>query len=214
MLFRSLWQQLPTVSTSEPGQPLTNNPLRGTQRAQLEQRLRTQADTTLPAHMHPAHYVFIDTLPISPTGKLLPKNLPNPLTKTTNRTLIKPRSNTELLIHQAFTQTLNNQNICVTDTFFKAGGNSLDAIKLITTIKQKTNKQITLQNLFKLKSIQNIAQTLDEQTEENGDNAVSTCLIDLKPDGDAVPWFMAPPIGGSPICYLPLSQTLAHDQPI
>jgi amino acid adenylation domain-containing protein len=213
------WPAVPPLALPAPGATSHNDPLRGARRQRIEAAMRATAEARLPEHMRPAHYVFLDTLPVSPSGKMLAQNLPGPDVAPDappgarpHRT-IPPRTATELALWRAFTTVLRRADLCVTDSFFQAGGNSLSALQLVSEIRARTGQVLPLQAVFRLRSVEAMAS---EISAEHGasDNPRRGTLVDLQPEGAAHPWFLAPPLGGSPLCYLDLARTIPPGQPV
>ena len=113
------WQAVPPLALPAPGATSHNDPLRGARRQRIEAAMRATAEARLPEHMRPAHYVFLDTLPVSPSGKMLAQNLPGPDVAPDappgarpHRT-IPPRTATELALWRAFTSVLRPADLSV-----------------------------------------------------------------------------------------------------
>jgi amino acid adenylation domain-containing protein len=213
------WQAVTPLTPYAPGRLTHNDPLRCARRQRIEAELRATAEARLPAHMHPARYVFLDTLPVSPSGKMLAQNLPDPEAGEINpahpgaRLQIPPRTPTELAVWRAFTTVLRRTDLCVTDSFFQAGGNSLSALQLVSEVRARTGQTLPLQTIFRRRSVEAMAADIDAENKPDRRPGRSA-LVDLQPEGTATPWFLAPPLGGSPLCYLDLARALAPHQPV
>jgi thioesterase domain-containing protein/acyl carrier protein len=82
--------------------------------------------------MIPSHIVLLDTFPLTPNGKVNLKALPNPdIAPTTNTA---PRTLIETLLVDLYATLLNHPHIGIDDSFFDLGGNSLQAMQLITRL--------------------------------------------------------------------------------
>ncbi|MBB5517211.1 acyl-CoA synthetase (AMP-forming)/AMP-acid ligase II/acyl carrier protein, partial [Rubricella aquisinus] len=162
--FRLLISPEPIRTTDLPTASATprahNAPLRATARLALRSALHAAADAALPAHMRPNSYTFLTAMPLSPSGKLVTKSLPNPAQITAAKSITPPQSATERRLLDAFQKTLKTNTISTTDNFFHIGGNSLNALTLIQNIQKSTNHNITLKSLFQYNSIQTIAHMI------------------------------------------------------
>ena len=59
---------------------------------------------------------------------------------------------------------MNLSNVGINDEFFRLGGNSILAIKLVTTIIKKTSLILNIADIFTHKNIKNIAHYLQNNT--------------------------------------------------
>ncbi|MGD2086833.1 MAG: SDR family NAD(P)-dependent oxidoreductase [Candidatus Aminicenantes bacterium] len=123
--------------------------------------LRGYLSVDLPAYMIPAYFVFLDKIPLTPSGKIDRKRLPPPgwvgrgkYTPPTNRTQEK------LLDIWAEVLGIEKKNIGIDGNFFELGGHSLRATIMIARIHKKFNVQLPLAEIFKTPRIRNLAQCI------------------------------------------------------
>jgi tyrocidine synthetase-3 len=112
---------------------------------------------TLPDYMIPSYFVSLDKLPLTPTGKLNKKALPEPgINSEIN--YIPPRNQEEKLLVEIWSDILeiDIDKIGIDDYFFELGGHSLTAISLIARINQVFDVEITISQLFKDPTIRGI----------------------------------------------------------
>lgn len=74
---------------------------------------------------------------------------------------IKALSATEMIIHKIWCETLKTENISVTDNFFEIGGNSLNAIAIMSKIESAFNICIGLRVFFDSPRINDLAEIVD-----------------------------------------------------
>jgi thioesterase domain-containing protein len=161
--------------------------------------------------MIPSAFVFLDSLPITPNGKVDRKGLPA-LTSTrplTEESYVAPRDVLELQLAQIWERVLGIQPIGVTDNFFDLGGHSLLAAGLMARIWNLMKRELPLSALFQGGTIESLAAILRR---EAGSMSWS-CLVELQAAGSRPPLFFAHPGGGNVLCYLDLSRCLGPDQP-
>ena len=82
----------------------------------------------LPAHMVPASITVLDSLPLTPVGKLDKAALPEPVIEAAE--YIAPESAAEEAAVAAFAEILGVDRVSVTESFFDIGGNSLSATRV------------------------------------------------------------------------------------
>ncbi|MFE9412091.1 condensation domain-containing protein, partial [Streptomyces sp. NPDC006704] len=95
--------------------------------------LRAGVAARLPDYMVPSHFVALDTVPLTPNGKIDHKALPAPATDPQapgGKRL--PRTPQEEVLCALFAQTLGLDHVGPDDTFFEIGGDSILAIQLVS----------------------------------------------------------------------------------
>nr|WP_279627603.1 non-ribosomal peptide synthetase [Pseudomonas salomonii] len=99
--------------------------------------LREQVQQYLPAYMVPQAYVVLETLPLSPNGKLDRKALPEPgMESVIARGYEAPVGAVETLLAQIWADVLKVEKVGRHDHFFELGGHSLLAVGLIGRMRQ------------------------------------------------------------------------------
>ncbi len=99
--------------------------------------LREQVQQYLPAYMVPQAYVVLETLPLSPNGKLDRKALPEPgMESVLARGYEAPVGAVETLLAQIWADVLKVEKVGRHDHFFELGGHSLLAVGLIGRMRQ------------------------------------------------------------------------------
>ncbi|PPT09099.1 Malonyl CoA-acyl carrier protein transacylase [Geitlerinema sp. FC II] len=143
---------------------------------QLRQFLQTQ----LPEYMIPASFVFLDRLPLTPSGKVNRRALPAP-----DRTrpelaerFVPARTGVEKVLADLWTQVLNVERIGIYDNFFDLGGHSLRAIQLVTQIRDVFQVDLMLQSFFEAPTIEGLARCV-EARQAGTDTVESDVVLDL-----------------------------------
>jgi amino acid adenylation domain-containing protein len=111
--------------------------------------LRAHLAQSLPEAMVPALYMAIDALPLSPNGKLLRRELPDPRTAARATSAFEePRGDTETGLAQIWMKLLAVDRVGRDDDFFAMGGHSLLATTLRTRIQSRFGVALTLEAIF------------------------------------------------------------------
>lgn len=112
----------------------------------------------LPEYMLPYGYILLDTIPLTANGKLDIKKLPLPEIGESSDHYVAPRSELESGLCALFAEVLkiNVDRVGITDEFFRLGGNSLLAMQMLGLFAQRFNIKLTLQQLYKYKTIQSL----------------------------------------------------------
>jgi amino acid adenylation domain-containing protein len=116
-----------------------------------------------PDYMIPAFFVPIDTIPLTPNGKVDKQALPDPY-RPQSQSRTAPVNELEETLLKIWADVLGLQEEAVgTDSnFFELGGHSLKATVLISRIYRLLGSKITLGEVFKDPTIQGIARFLKE----------------------------------------------------
>ncbi|MDF5709057.1 MAG: amino acid adenylation domain-containing protein [Nostoc sp. S4] len=128
----------------------------------------------LPEYMIPSYFVFLDTLPLNPNGKIDRRALPAPdisdLGLSTN--FVPPQNPTEEVLASIWAKVLHLEQIGIHNNFFELGGHSLLATQVMSRVRQAFGIEIPLQLLFENPTIANLAQAIAENqiTENNPQN--------------------------------------------
>ena len=126
--------------------------------ADLRQRLHTR----LPEYMVPAQFQYLDTLPLTTSGKLDRKALPTPQhTRTEPDEVVPPRSASERLVVAAFSAVLDRSDVGVFDNFFDLGGHSLMAARVMAHLSDAARIELPLRNLFERPTPEHLAAAID-----------------------------------------------------
>ncbi|WP_054912993.1 non-ribosomal peptide synthetase [Pseudomonas sp. NBRC 111127] len=128
--------------------------------------LRAALLSRLPAFMVPAVLIHLDTLPLSPNGKLDRKALPAP-GAVLERPFEAPQGDTEHLLAALWAELLGVERVGRHDNFFELGGHSLAAIRLLDRLS-KAGLQAALNDVFQQPSVALLAARLDDNTRQAG----------------------------------------------
>ena len=118
---------------------------------------------TLPDYMLPAIFVKLDTLPLSPNGKLDLTVLPSPadaqlLEGRAERTPASPLEERLLLMVR---DLLGNRTVAPEDSFFLAGGHSLLGMQLVMRLREIFGVDLTLRQLFEAPTVERLAGVIE-----------------------------------------------------
>ncbi|MFD6157828.1 amino acid adenylation domain-containing protein [Nocardia sp. NPDC060256] len=112
------------------------------------ERLRVRIAGELPGYMVPGYLVVLDSIPLTPVGKLDRKALPVPDFSDTNRPYLAPRTPVEQAVAEVFGEVLGSEQVSVDQSFFELGGNSLSATKVVARVNSALGSTIALRDLF------------------------------------------------------------------
>ena len=125
--------------------------------------LKQQAFERLPQYMIPSHWVVLETMPLTITGKINRKVLPAiDFSVKQTRQVVKPSNRIEEKLLTIWEDILDRSNFGITDNFFELGGHSVKAFQMLTEIEEAFEVDISLQTIFNLPTIRQIAQSVEE----------------------------------------------------
>jgi amino acid adenylation domain-containing protein len=188
--------------------------------------VRGHLGALLPSYMIPSFFVVLDELPLTSSGKVDWRRLPAPdpsrageghgdesLTGTERR-----------LLRDVLTPLLHDERIGAHDDFFLAGGNSLQAVQLMSAIHRRFGVEITLGDFFASPTVAHLAATIDTVRAagraDDGDpfdaltspsrREAGRAPVVMREAGPAQV-ILLHPSGGELFCYIPLSRALRGD---
>ncbi|WP_413160445.1 amino acid adenylation domain-containing protein [Capilliphycus salinus ALCB114379] len=126
--------------------------------------LRNFLKEKLPEYMIPSSFVELETIPLTPNGKVdhqaLSKLNQEPFT---SEEFVPPRTATEEILADIFAEVLEIERVGIYDDFFELGGHSLLATKLIAQLLPKFPVNITVVDLFEAPNVASLAELLQKK---------------------------------------------------
>jgi len=126
--------------------------------------LRVFLKKNLPDYMVPSAFVMLDTIPLTPNGKLDRKALPEPdkLRPQLDTWYAAPTSPTEEQLAEIWSQVLSLDRVGVHDNFFDLGGHSLAATRLISQVIRTFKLELPLEALFESPTVRKMARIIEQ----------------------------------------------------
>jgi len=115
--------------------------------------------------MAPAHFVFLDSIPLTQNGKVDRKALPAPSLEPVPAAggFVAPRTETEKALAEIWTKLLKVERIGIHDDFFDFGGHSLMAMKAMSQIEERFGVNLPLAALVEAPTIEGLAKKLQPE---------------------------------------------------
>ncbi|PTM58821.1 non-ribosomal peptide synthetase [Desmospora activa] len=131
-----------------------------------ETALRSYLGNLLPAAMIPSVFLCLDHMPVTASGKVDYRRLPEPKRKISHTREHKTFSTPEeKMLSEIWSDVLRKENISVDDNFFELGGHSLMALQIISRIKNIFGIHLPLKCIFEAPTISGLAAMIQEREE-------------------------------------------------
>lgn len=118
--------------------------------------LRNHLRQRLPEYMIPSSFIRIETIPLTPNGKLDYKALPDPVA-VTGKIYTAPRDETEIKLSEIWSEILGIDDISVDDNFLEIGVHSLNIMTMISRVYEQFEVELPLEEVFNNATIEKIA---------------------------------------------------------
>jgi amino acid adenylation domain-containing protein len=164
----------------------------------------------LPAFMVPADFVFLDTLPTTPSGKVDRRAL-LPLYRRDGSERPERSDLLELRLRDMWEQMLGVSPIGLADNFFALGGHSLLAVEMLTRVEALTGARLPLTSVLDAPTIRDLVRVVQQSTITPG---ARPPLVPVQPDGSRTPLFCVPGAGQTALLYGSLAYHLGRNQPV
>lgn len=197
--------------------------------------LRTYLQEKLPGYMIPSAFVLLDSLSLTPNGKVDRRHLPaSDRQSLLSQNFVTPGTATEKRLAAIWGDVLGLTQVGINDDFFDLGGHSLLVTQVIAHIRDTFRVDVPLQRLFETPTIAAVAGLIDQTqptTEAVATSAVTMSagrslrqstlsqplpphLISLQTEGIRPPLFLVHPVAGVVFPYYELALRLGAKQPI
>lgn len=176
--------------------------------AQLKSHLRS----LLPEYMVPDTILILDRIPLTGSGKIDRRALPDP-----GMTQIQISAPLHDPVEQALAETWKEVlNVAFVDrkqSFFELGGNSLLALRLSTKLKERFGLEIPVSLVFERPTVELLAPHVARVFRDGVRGVSRSNLVPIHPTGKRRPFFCVHPGGGGTLAYVQLARMLGEDQP-
>ncbi|WP_428833592.1 amino acid adenylation domain-containing protein [Mycolicibacterium porcinum] len=166
----------------------------------------------LPEYMVPTQIVVLEELPLTSSGKIDRRALPEPVFAAV--TFRSPQTPTEKTVAEVFAEVLGLDRVGLDDDFFALGGDSLIAIRVSARLQSALGKDVPVRYLFDTPTVGGLAGCLDRQLSDS-----ARPPLQVMPRPQIVPlsyaqqrlWFFDQLNGPSPVYNLAVGLRLSGD---
>ena len=168
----------------------------------------------LPDYMVPTAWVVLESIPLTPSGKVDRRALPAPEVEAGGE-YVAPRTPTEEILAALWAELLKTERVGAGDAFFDLGGHSLLATRVVSRVREAFGVEVPLRALFEHPRLGAFAAEVDRlKRTDAGTDAPPLRPVDR--DGDAPLsfaqerlWFVDRMEPGSPVYSMPTAHRLA-----
>jgi thioesterase domain-containing protein/acyl carrier protein len=158
--------------------------------------------------MVPAGFVFVESFPFTPNGKVDRGALPEPTPQSVSaHDFVAPRDEFETRMAILWAEVLDRSYVGIRDNFFDLGGHSLLALRLTTRMEKQFGKKLTLTALLQAPTVEEMVRLI-----RANDTAWSPLVV-LQPVGSKPSFFFVHGLGGTVMRFRELARHMAPDQP-
>ena len=149
--------------------------------------LRDDLTAKFPPYMIPSRFIYLETLPRTPNGKVDRGALPKP---DKSRPLLKtayalPATEDQKLLAQIWSEVLSIDRVGIYDNFFELGGNSLLATVLLARINREFRKDLSISVVYQAPTVEQLAKAVKGKFSTHSWRS----LLSLQPQGVKPPFF-------------------------
>ncbi|WP_411574627.1 amino acid adenylation domain-containing protein [Streptomyces fradiae] len=146
----------PTGAAQAPGTPAPAGSGGAPGAAELHEHLAAR----LPAYMLPAAYAHLERLPLTASGKLDRRALPEPDLRVSGGPARPPADEREAALCRLFAEVLRLPEAGPDDDFFRLGGHSLLAMRLVSRVRAETGAELPIRAVFEARTPAGLARLL------------------------------------------------------
>jgi acyl carrier protein len=136
----------------------------------------------LPDFMIPDWIVAVPHIPLNANGKVDRAALPDPRTASGPEAAVAPRTVVEERIAEIWAELLGRQ-VGVFDSFFKEGGHSILAVRLVSLLREEFELDLSIRLIFERPTIAGLAEAVEEQIRAEIE-ALSDAELSAEPSGE------------------------------
>jgi amino acid adenylation domain-containing protein len=128
--------------------------------------LRAHAKELLPEYMVPSAFVMLDALPLTPNGKVDRKALPEPVVEASSD-YRAPQTGRQEILCSLFAEVLGVPRVGLDDSFFDLHGESLMAMRLISSITERLGVELLVSDIFDAPTVAELDQQVEKATQQS-----------------------------------------------
>ena len=137
--------------------------------------LREHLSGMLPNYMLPSYFCQVDQMPLTPSGKIDQRRLPEPRLGAAEEDVhTAPQSDAEIRVARIWEELLETANVGAHDNFFEIGGHSLKAGALASRLNTEFGANVSLRAVFDAPTVAELAALVGDGNEERVAMTITT----------------------------------------
>jgi acyl carrier protein len=136
--------------------------------------LRDLISAVMPDYMVPASFVYMDSLPLTESGKLDRRALPDPrpAEQRPDTMYEAPRTAVEQRLNEIWSELLGREGIGIQENFFDLGGHSLLALQVVARIAASFRVLLSPSCLFDCPTLARLAEAVEHARSIEADESI------------------------------------------
>lgn len=133
-----------------------------------EAELKAHVRSALPDFMVPAHFVAMQSFPLTPNAKIDRKALPRPEEAARAKPAVEyiaPTNDLQVRLSEAFRKLLGVERVGAFDNFFTLGGHSLLAVQLHRDLKANVASDLTITDIYRFPTVAGLAAHIQDRSQ-------------------------------------------------
>jgi hypothetical protein len=142
----------------------------------------------LPDFMVPAAFVMLETLPLTPDGRIDRRSLPAPSSEARpelTRTFVAPRSPAERLLASIVARVLLVERVGIDDNFFERGGHALLATRTVVRTREAFGLDVPLRSLIEHPTVAGLSTALGDMFGRTTLDEIASAVLEVEALSDA-----------------------------
>lgn len=130
-----------------------------------DSELRQYLQRKLPAYMLPSLFVYLEVLPLTPSGKVDRRALPVPdmdRDSSGGQTIVA-QTPMEEIVAAIYCEILELKQVGIDENFFDLGGHSLLATQVVSRIRAAIQAEIPLRSMFETPTVAGLARHIEQE---------------------------------------------------
>ncbi|MEG5081816.1 amino acid adenylation domain-containing protein [Microcoleus sp. AT8-B4] len=166
-----------------PWRSYANNPLQAKAARKLVPQLQAYLAEKLPEYMVPSAFVVLESLPVTPNGKVdrLALPAPQPIKLEWAGGYVAAQTSIEEVLVKIWAEVLGIKRVGIRDNFFELGGHSLLATQLVSRVRDAFGVELPLRRVFEAPTIGELSKIVESLKDKNAKSG-SPALVPISRD--------------------------------
>ncbi|MEM9598493.1 MAG: phosphopantetheine-binding protein, partial [Acidobacteriota bacterium] len=142
--------------------------------------LRDALGRSMPAFLVPTAFQFLDSIPLTPNGKVDRRALPAFEFQRAGRSeeVVEPGTALEKVLARLWRENLGAEAVGLGDSFFELGGHSLLATRVFNDMAEELDLDLPLQLIFQAPTLGDFARAVETELRATPDGEETLQLLD------------------------------------